>query len=194
MAEQPPQPSDRQLAQMRREQAERERRQTEQQMASGAAQQAIADQDFAAPGYWDIISGLDFEREQLDDDYIEDFLKPIGSKFNVLGNIPYGKWESLCWRIESELFVRRNELQDNDRLDDIDVATMYDEVKPKHTDERESRLKLSERALKMQLSLSVNAQGLRSGTEIHAVARTETGAPEEEDKGRLARAREYLSG
>ena len=183
-----------QRQQLLKEQAAQQQAQADRNLADAGIQQAMAEGEYAAPGYWDTISKLDFEYDDLEDDHFEDFISIEGSKFNTLGNLPYGDWQKFCWRIEQELWTRRNELQNNDSLDAVDMATMYGEQRPTHTDERESRLRAAERALKLQLSLSVGARGLRSGTEIHAVARSEQPDHDTEPDGRLARAKNWLTG
>ena len=135
-----------------------------------------------APGYWDVIGDPDIARGlELDDEYLDEFVATEMSDKFALGNIKYRDWESWQWQIENEFWTMRNEFQDQDsKLDDVDMATMYGERRPKFTNERARRLRSASQVKKMMTSLSVGARGLRSGTEIHAVAKTEQPAEDEE--------------
>lgn len=179
-----------------REQDQRDRDQHARQMAGGAAQQAMAEGEFAAPGYWDVIGDPDIERENFEDDeHLGEFVATEMSDKFALGNITYGDWQSWNWRIENEFFAIKNEFADGDaKLDDADMATMYGERRPRLTNERARRLRSAMQVKKMLTSLSVGARGLRSGTEIHAVARSESGPEEEEAQGRLSKAKQWLAG
>lgn len=163
-----------------REQEEFQRRQQERQAASQMASQAAAERGAAPPGYWDTIGDMDIGRE-VDDQHLEDFIATESSNRFALGSITYGDWKSQTWQIETEFWTIRNEFQDTDSdLDAADMAAMYGDQRPKLTNERERRLRSSMQAKKMHASLAINAEGLRRGTEIHAVARTESTDPEEE--------------
>lgn len=180
------------IREQRETQDRRDRQQHERSMASGAAQQAIAEGVYAQPGYWSTVLDLDIGFDEIEDDYIEDFISVEGSKHLALGNYSYSDWKSLCWRIENMLWTRRNELQKNAKLDDIDMATMgYDTGKP-HTDEREARLKAAELPLKNMASLGINGEALRRGTEMHVATRSESGPDEDEDGGWGSRLKSWL--
>lgn len=182
-------PSAEELKEMQAEmEREREDRQNAQQLASQAASQ----QGAAAPGYWDIIGSPDVGRE-FNDDELEDFMATEFSSTFALGNISKSDWESWQWQIETEFWTTKNEFKDADsNLGDDDLRIMYGEERPKLTDEKARRLRSAMQVKKIMTSLSVNSRGLRSGTEIHAVAKTEN--TEDEDEGRLSGIRNWLSG
>lgn len=69
---------------------------------------------------------------------------------------------------------------------------MYGEDRPELTDEMARRLRSAEDVKEMMTSLSVGARGLRSGTEIHAVAKTENQEGEEDSGGLFSRAKDAL--
>lgn len=179
---------------MRRQQEAYERRAEERQTASQLASQAASQQGAAEPGYWDVIGDADIGREvDVDDEYLAEFVATEMSDKFALGNIKYGDWQSWGWQIENEFFTMRNEFQDQDsNLDDADMAAMYGERRPKLTNERARRLRSAMQVKKMMTSLSVGARGLRSGTEIHAVAKTEQPNQEEDDGGLLSTAKKKL--
>lgn len=182
------------LREQQRQQEETQRRQHERGMANAAAQQAMAQGVYAQPGYWDQVTDLDIGFEAIEDDHIEDFLSVEGSKHLALGNYTYEDWQSLCWRIEQMLWVRRNELQQNDHLDEIDMKTMGYGARAGHSDEREARLKAAEIPLKNMASLGIGGEALRRGTEMHVATRSESALDEEDEGGRMSRFREWLGG
>lgn len=179
-----------------REQAKQQQQTEGRQLASGAAQQAMADGQYAAPGYWDVIGDPDIERDRFEDDeHLGEFVKTEMSDKFALGNITYDDWKSWGWQIENEFNVIENEFTDGDtKLDDGDMLEMYGEVRPRLTDERARRLRSAMRVKNVMSSLSVGARGLRSGTEIHAVARSESPENEQEETGRLGKAKQWLTG
>lgn len=179
---------------MRRQQEAYDRRADERQTASQLASEAASRQGAAAPGYWDVIGDADISREvDVDDEYLSEYVATEMSDKFALGNIKYSDWESWGWQIENEFFVMRNEFQDADsNLDDADMAAMYGERRPRLTNERARRLRSAMQVKKMMTSLSVGARGLRSGTEIHAVAKTEQPTEQEEDNGLLSKAKSKL--
>ncbi|TQQ78594.1 hypothetical protein EGH24_13815 [Halonotius terrestris] len=180
-------------AQLERQQemeAEREARQTASQLAS----QAAMEQGTARDGYWDVIGQPDIGREG-DDDELQPFLQTEFSRAFALGNISRKQWQKWQWQIESEFFVIKNEFHDAEsRLGDDDLRIMYGEERPRLTNEKARRLRSAMQVKKLMSSLSVDSRGLRSGTEIHAVARHEDSNDDEEDDSRTGRLRSWLSG
>lgn len=191
-AQSPPSPKERQrlLNERRREQQDQEARSAASSMAQSAAQQG----QFAAPGYWDVIGSPDIEREQLEnDEFLGEFLATEFSDKFALGNITYADYQSWLWRIENEFFAIKNEFRSPDsRLDKIDMATMGYGKRPELTDERARRLRSAMQVKKMLASLSVGGRGLRSGTEIHAVARSENDPAENDEESLWGTAKRYL--
>lgn len=174
-----------------RQQEQMQQRQEQRQQAAQLASQAAAERGPAAPGYWDVIGDPDIERE-ITDEHLNEFVATEMSDKFALGNIKYSDWQSWQWQIENEFWVMRNEFRDQDcKLDDADMASMYGDQRPVLTNERTRRLRSAMHVKKMMTSLSVGARGLRSGTEIHAVAKTEQPAEEDED-GFLSKARKKL--
>jgi len=179
-----------------REQDRMQQTQEGRQLASGAAQQAMSEGKFAAPGYWDVIGDPDIARERFEDDeHLGEFVATEMSDKFALGNITYGDWQSWQWQIENEFFTLKNEFQSSgSKLDAVDMATMGYGKRPKLTDERARRMRSAMQVKKIMTSLSVGARGLRAGTEIHADARSESPETEEEEQGRLAQAKQWLTG
>lgn len=152
-------------------------------MAQQLATQAAADRGAAEEGYWRVIGDPDIKRQRFEtQEHLHDFVATEMSDKFALGNIKHADWESWKWQIENEFLVMRNEFADADtKLDDVDMATMYGESRPTLTNERARRLRGAMQVKKMMTSLSIGARGLRSGTEIHAVAKTEQPDQESED-------------
>lgn len=177
------QPSPEEMREMQEEmEREREDRNTAQQLASQAASQ----QGPAEEGYWSVIGNPDIGR-QMEDDGLEEFTATEFANPYALGNIDKSDWESLSWRIETEFWTMRNEFRDSDSgMDDDDLRMMYGEERPELDNEKARRLRTASEVKKLYSSLSIGARGLRSGTEIHAVAKTEN-SEEEEEKGRIER-------
>jgi hypothetical protein len=71
------------------------------------------------------------------------------------------------------------------------MRLLYGEERPDLDDAKARRLRSAREVKKQLASLSVDARGLRSGTEIHAVAKTED-EPDEEEGGLFAGVRNYL--
>lgn len=185
------QPTQEQLAEM---QAEMERDREERNMAQNLASSAAMDQPAAAPGYWDVIGqphiGRDFE-----DDGIEEFTATEFSRMFALGNISRADWQSWNWRVETEFWTMKNEFIDQDsNMGDDDLRIMYGEDRPVMDNEAARRLRGASQVKKLMTSLSVDARGLRSGTEIHAVAKQESGDEPDEEDGRLSGVKNWLSG
>lgn len=172
-------------------QEERQRQQGDENTARQLATSAVRDQGAAKEGYWDILTEPDVATDIEEyDDHIEDALSAEFSGQLAIGNIDKSDWESFTWRVENQTFVTKNEYQDTDsNLDSLDMLSMYGEKKPRLTDKMARRLRAAELPRKMMLSNSIDARGQRSGTEIHAVARTEAGQDEDGDDsgGRLSR-------
>lgn len=184
------QPTPEEMQQMQKEmEQEREDRNTAQQLASQFAGQEGA----AKPGYWDVIGQPDIGR-QFADDELEDFMRTEFSSTFALGNIDKEDWESWQWQIETEFWVTKNEFRDADsKMEDDDLRIMYGEERPELDNEKARRLRSAMQVKKIMTSLSVGARGLRSGTEIHAVAKTEN-QEESEEEGKLSGVKNWLSG
>lgn len=182
------QPSQEELMEMQEQrEKEREDRQTAQSLASQAASQKGA----AEPGYWRVIGDPDISRE-FEDDGLDEFAATEFANPYALGNIDKSDWESLSWRIETEFWTMRNEFQDKEgKMGDDDLRIMYGEERPSLDNEKARRLRTASEVKKLYSSLSIGARGLRSGTEIHAVAKTENDEPDEE-KGRINRLKSAL--
>lgn len=177
---------------MIRQQLDMSREESTQQSAQSMAQE-VAMQDYVErdkEGYWEVITDSDVGRG--DSDELPEFIATETSGMLALGNITRQNWESGQWRLENQFDTIHNELLDKDTdIDEIDAATMYGRARPPGTDEAYRRLRGSELAAKQMYSLSINAQGLRSGTEIHAVSKSEK-INEEEDSGYLSRLKRKL--
>ena len=175
---------------MREEQREQQDEQTARQLASGAATQ----QGVAAPGYWDMLADPDLDDEALGGD-LEPFVKGELSRAFALGNITRKQWEDMQLRIENEFWQIQNEMRGPDStLEDDDMRMLYGGARPDLDDNAARRLRSGREVKKNLTSLSVDARGLKSGTEIHAVARTEDGTGDEEAGGLFASVGDYLSG
>lgn len=166
-------------------QQEQERAREERNTANQLAQAAAREEGTAKPGYWGVLTNPDIGSDIEEyDQYIEDFLSSELSGQNTIGNISRQDWLSWNWRIEYEMWMVKNEFKDPDcGLDSVDMAAMGYEDKPVLTDTMARRLRSAEHARKMMLSNSIDARGQRSGTEIHAVARTEDGPGDEDEDG-----------
>lgn len=180
-----------------REQArerERERRRDEQdeqtarQLASGAATQ----QGVAAPGYWDMLGDPDLDDPAWGDN-LEPFVQGELSRAFALGNISRKDWQNMELRIENEFFQIQNEMRGPDTaLSDSDQRLLYGENRADLDDAKARRLRSAREVKKQLSSLSVDARGLKSGTEIHAVARTEDSDDDEDAGGLFAGLGSYL--
>lgn len=163
-------------------------------MAQQLAQGGAAENQVAAPGYWDVIGKPDIGR-QFEDDNLEEYAKTEFSRMFALGNITRQDWEDWGWRIETEFWTMKNEFVDQDsRLGDDDLRIMYGEERPTMDNEKARRLRSAGEVKKLETSLSIGARGLRSGTEIHAVAKQERPEQEEEESGRFSSVKNWLSG
>jgi len=178
---------------MEEQEREREQRQTASQMASQAAMDPGAGAG-NEPGYWDVIGDPDIGRTE-DPQHLEDYLSTQFSNSLAIGNIRRSDWESMQWQIENEFWTMRNEFKSADSaLDGDDMRIMYGEEKPELTDEMERRSRSAMQVKKAFTSLMVDGEGLRRGTEIHAVAKTENQGEEADDGGRVSSIRNWLSG
>lgn len=166
-------------------QREMERERQEEQTANSLASQAAAEQGAAKPGYWDVLTQPDIKSSVEEyDEYLEEFLSAELSGQLTIGNITREDWRGWCWRTENEFWVIKNEFKDPDsNLDSLDMVAMGYEDKPRLTDRRARRLRDTQQIRKMMLSNSIDARGQRSGTEIHAVAKTEAEDTGEDDRG-----------
>lgn len=167
----------------RKQQREDQRQQQDEQTARNLAQNAAGQGAFAAPGYWDMLGDPDIDDPAWGDE-IEAFLKTESSRARALGNITRSEWEDLRLRLENEFFHIQNEMHGPDtQLADDDMRLLYGEERPDLTDAKARRMRGSREAIEMLTSLSVDSKGLDSGTEIHAVARTESDEPDEDGSG-----------
>jgi len=159
---------------------DREERQLAQQLASS---KAMEHGETAAPGYWSVIGQPDIGRSGENDDHIEDYLSTELASHFALGNITREDYDSWQWAIETEFWTMGNEFHDADsNLGDDDLRVMYGEDRPRMSNEMARRKRSAMQVKKLMASLSVGARGLRSGTEIHAVAKQE-GSEEEGESG-----------
>lgn len=186
-------PSEEEMRQMQRD-MERERQ--EEQTANSLASQAAAEQGASEDGYWSVLTEPDISSDVDEyDEYLKEFLSAELSGQLTIGNITRDDWNSWCWRTENEFWVIKNEFKDPDcKLDSLDMAAMGYEDRPKLTDRRARRLRDTQQIRKMMLSNSIDARGQRSGTEIHAVAKTESADDEQEGDGGGGRISNWLSG
>lgn len=175
----------------------RERRRDEQdeQTARQLAQRGASDASVAAPGYWDMLGDPDIDTEEWGGE-LEPFVKGELSRAFALGNITRDEYRNLQLRIENEFWQVQNEMRGPaSKLGDDDMRMMYGEERADLNDNAARRLRSAREVKKNLTSLSVDGRGIRSGTEIHAVARTEDGNPDDEDSGGLfASVGNYLSG
>lgn len=176
-------------------QAEQQRRQKEENTANELAAGAAREQGAAEDGYWGVLTDADISSDIEEyDEHLKEFLSAELSGQLTIGNITREDWKSWCWRTENEFWVIKNEFKDPDcKLDSLDMAAMGYEDRPKLTDKRARRLRDTQQVRKMMLSNSVDARGQRSGTEIHAVAKTES-QEDEGDDGGGGRISNWLSG
>lgn len=178
----------------RKEQREEQRQQEDERTARTLAQGAATQQGTAAPGYWEMLGDPDLDHPQWGDN-LEAFTKPELSRAFALGNITRSHWQDLQLRTENEFWQIQNEMRGPDTaLEDDDMRLLYGEERPDLDDAAARRLRSAREVKKMILSLSIDRQGLRSGTEIHAVARTEDGNEDEDGGGAFSRLGEYLGG
>jgi len=160
-----------------------QRRQQDEQTARSLAQGAATQQGTAAPGYWDMLGDPDLDHPAWGDS-IEAFTQGELSRAFALGNITRKDWHNMELRIENEFWQIQNEMRSpNTSLSDGDMRMLYGEERPDLDDAKARRLRSAREVKKMLTSLSKDARGLRSGTEIHAVARTEDGSGEQDDEG-----------
>lgn len=173
-------------------QQERQRQQQDEQTARTLASRAATQQGTAAPGYWDMLGDPDVDHPAWGDS-LEAFAKGELSRTFALGNISRRDWQDMELRIENEFFQIQNEMRGpNTSLGDDDMRMLYGEERADLDDAKARRLRSAREIKKMLSSLSVDARGLRSGTEIHAVARTEDGEGEADDEGLFAGLGSYL--
>jgi hypothetical protein len=182
--------AEREAARERRREDRRE--QQAEQTATAMAQGAATQQGTAAPGYWDMLGDPDLDDPQWGDS-LEAFVKGELSSMNALGNITRTEYQDLQLRIENKFFQIQNEMRGPDTsLADDDMRMLYGEERADLTDAMARRLRAARDVAQIQPSLSVDARGLRSGTEIHAVARTEDGDADEEEGGLFGGLGSYL--
>lgn len=163
-------------------QQERQRQQQNEQSARSLAQSAATQQGTAAPGYWDMLGDPDLDHPAWSDS-VEAFTKAELSRAFALGNISHKDWKNMELRIENEFWQMQNEMRGPDTtLADDDMRLLYGEERADLDDAKARRLRSAREVKKMLTSLSKDARGLRSGTEIHAVARTEDGSGDSEDE------------
>jgi hypothetical protein len=178
----------------RQQQREDQRQQQDEQTARSLASGAATQQGTAAPGYWDMLGDPDLDHPEWGDS-LEPFVQAELSRAFALGNISRKDWQNMELRIENEFWQIQNEMRGPDTsLQDDDMRMLYGEERPDLNDAAARRLRSAREVKKMLSSLSVDARGLRSGTEIHAVARTEDGNADDEDGGPFSRLGSYLGG
>jgi len=173
-------------------QQERQRQQQDEQTARTLASGAATQQGTAAPGYWDMLADPDID-DPAWDDQLEAFVKTEMSRAFALGNITRSEYNDLQLRIENKFWQIQNEMRGpNTTLADDDMRMLYGEERADLDDAKARRLRGARDVAQMLPSLSVDARGLRSGTEIHAVARTEDGEGETDGEGLFAGLGSYL--
>jgi len=183
-----PEELERMQEEQERQEIEREQRQQAQQLVGQEAMERPATE----PGYWDTIGSADIG----DHDNLEQFAQAELSDKHALANIRYEDWKSWSWRIETEFWSMLNEFRDsNSKMDDDDLRIMYGENRPELDNEKARRLRSASQVKKLMTSLSIDARGLRSGTEIHAVSKHEKMDDTDDDEGGiLSGAKSWLSG
>jgi len=173
-------------------QQERQRQQQDEQTARSLASGAATQQGTAAPGYWDMLADPDID-DPAWDDQLEAFVKTEMSRAFALGNITRSEYNDLQLRIENKFWQIQNEMRGpNTTLADDDMRMLYGEERADLDDAKARRLRGARDVAQMLPSLSVEARGLRSGTEIHAVARTEDGEGDADGEGLFAGLGSYL--
>jgi len=173
-------------------QQERQRQQQDEQTARSLASGAATQQGTAAPGYWDMLADPDID-DPAWDDQLEAFVKTEMSRAFALGNITRSEYNDLQLRIENKFWQIQNEMRGpNTTLSDDDMRMLYGEERADLDDAKARRLRGARDVAQMLPLLSVEARGLRSGTEIHAVARTEDGEGEPDGEGLFAGLGSYL--
>ena len=178
--------------QARKEAEERQRRQQDEQAARSVAQGAATQQGTAAPGYWDMLGDPDLDHPEWGDS-MEAFTKAELSRAMALGNITRSDWKDMQLRIENEFWQIQNEMRDQDtKLQDDDERLLYGEQRPTLDDAKARRLRAARDVKKNLTSLSIGRAALRSGTEIHAVAKTENVDSEDEESEVLGGLGSYL--
>jgi len=186
-----PRISDEERQEARERERERRREEQTEQTARSLAQGAASQQGTAAPGYWDMLGDPDLDHPAWGDS-LEAFVQGELSRAFALGNISRQDWKDMELRIENEFFQVQNETRGPDSgLEDDDMRMLYGEERPDLDDAKARRLRSAREVKKQLASLSVDARGLRSGTEIHAVARTED-SDEDEEGGLFAGLGSYL--
>lgn len=178
--------------QARKDAEERQRRQQDEQAARSVAQGAATQQGTAAPGYWDMLGDPDLDHPEWGDS-MEAFTKAELSRAMALGNITRSDWKDMQLRIENEFWQMQNEMRGPDtKLGDDDERLLYGEQRPRLDDAKARRLRAARDVKKNLTSLSIGRAALRSGTEIHAVAKTENVDSEDEESGVLGGLGSYL--
>jgi hypothetical protein len=148
------------------------------QQSQGLASQFASERGAAEPGYWDIIGNADIG----DHDNLESYAAAELSSTHSLSNITREEYLSRTWRIETEFWLMNNEFRDGDSsMADDDMRIMYGDDRPVMTNERARRKRSASQVKKNMLSLGVDARGLRSGTEIHAVSKHERMGNDDEE-------------
>lgn len=184
--------SSKERKQARKRAKEDQRQQQTEQTARSLAQGAATQQGTAAPGYWDMLGDPDLDHAEWDDS-LEPFVQGELSRAFALGNISRKEWKNMDLRIENEFFQIQNEMRGPDTtIADDDMRMLYGEERADLDDSKARRLRSAREVKKNLASLSVDARGLRSGTEIHAVARTEDGAEDDDTGGLFAGLGGYL--
>jgi len=189
-----PQISDKEREKARQRRREDQREQQTEQTARSLSQSAASQQGTAAPGYWDMLGDPDVDDPAWGDS-LEAFAKAELSRAHALGNITRKEYQNKKLSIEQEFWQMQNEMRgQGSTLEDDDMRMLYGEDRPDLDDSKARRLRSAREVKTQTASLSVDARGLRSGTEIHAVARTESSDDDSGDGGMFGRASSYLGG
>jgi hypothetical protein len=185
-------PEQREAARERRK--EERRRQQDEQTARSLAQASATPAEGVESGYWEMLGDADLDHPDWDDN-LEAFISGETSRAHALGNITRKDWKDKQLRIENEFFQLRNEMRGPDTtISDSDMRMLHGGERTKLSDSRARRLRAAREVKRQQSSLSVNARGLRSGTEIHAVAKTENVDETGEDSSLFRNIGSYLQG
>lgn len=176
----------------REQRREDQRRQQDENTARSLAQGAATQQGTAAPGYWDMLGDPDLDDPRWGDS-MEAFTKAELSRAFALGNITRSDWQDMQLRIENEFWQLQNEMRGPDTsLADDDMRMLYGEERPDLDDAKARRLRAARDVKKNLTSLSIGRAALRSGTEIHAVAKTENVDAEDGEEGVFGKLGSYL--
>lgn len=185
--------ADREKAMQKRRAQQREH--ADEQTARSMAQGAVAQQaEGVSDGYWDMLGDPDIDHPEWGDN-LEPFVQGEMSRAHALGNVTRKDWHNEQLRIENEFWQLQNEMRGPDTtISDSDMRMLHGEERADLDDSRARRLRSAREVKRKLSSLSVDSRGLRSGTEIHAVAKTETVDGEGDDGSLFRNIGGYLKG